>query len=172
MKIKDFTYQPLEIHILYFMEKHKLNTISLSFIDDFCETFVKNISILRFFSDSYKNNYKLYCVKILENYINKTKKDIFEDILERNNKWDIYGISLLYIHIFATISRVFSLRDTFVNKIIFLLSRNIHPDSKKRMTLDETMDKWNKLLEDQTCWDFVNDLENDKFGRLLDELSK
>ena len=172
MKIDDFTYQPFEIHILYFMEIHQLNTISLSFIDDFCEIFVKNMSILRFFSDKYKNNYKLSCVELLKGYINKTKKDIVEDIFERNNKWDVYGISLLYIHVFASISRVFSLKDTFINKMIFFLSRNIHPDSKKRLTLDETMNKWNQLLQDQTCWNFVKDLENDKFGRLLDELSK
>ena len=172
MNIDDFTYQPFEIHILYFMEIRKLNTISFSFIEDFCGTFVNNMSILRMFSDIYRNKYKICCSELLEKYINKTKKEIVEDILERNNKWDVYGISLLYIHIFGNISRVFSLKETFINKMTLFLSRNIHPDSKKRMTLDETMDKWNQLLEEQNSWNFVNELENSKLDNLFDELSK
>jgi hypothetical protein len=173
MDMEDFTYQPIEIHMLYFIEKHELNTVSLSFLDDFCDNFVKNMNILRMFSESYRNDYKRCCIELLTHYVNKPKRVIIEDILERSNKWDVYGITILYIHIFGTISRVLSLKDTFINRITVMLTRNIHPDSNKRMTLEETLNKWNHLLfEENYDWKYINKLDATLLIRLFDELSK
>ncbi len=55
--------------------------------------------------------------------------DIIDDILERNKKWDVYGISMIYLQIFGCISRVFSLKGTFMSKITLELSKNLDPDS-------------------------------------------
>jgi hypothetical protein len=71
--------------------------------------------------------------------------------------WDIYGISVLYLHIFAGFSKVFSLKQTFINKITLELAKNIHPDPSKRSTLSELQESCNKLLN---CdWSFANELD-------------
>jgi hypothetical protein len=108
----------------------------------------------------------------MRKYINRSQEEIVNDILERNDKWDIYGISTLFLHIFGCISRVFSLKGTFISKITIELTRNIHPDSDKRMSLDETLNVFNKYLNEELDWKFVNNLDNNKLPQLFDELSK
>lgn len=171
-KFDDFTYQPFEIHILFYFMRHNMITISYSFIEEFCEEFIGNLSILRLFSENYKKLYKQQCIETLKKYINLSRKEIIDDIFERNNKWDVYGISMLYIQLFGCISRVFSLKGTFISKITLELSKNLHPNSDKRMSLEETLNIFNKLLNEQKTWDFINKLDNSKLEELFDEFSK
>jgi hypothetical protein len=171
-KLDDFTYQPFEIHILYYFIKHNMTTISYSFIEEFCEQFIENLNMLKLFSENYRKQYKQQCIETMRKYINRSKKDIIDDILERNEKWDVYGLSILFAHIFGCISRVFSLRETFINKITVALTRNLHPDSDKRMSLEETLSVFNKCLNEENNWTFINNLDNNKLPQLFDELEK
>lgn len=171
-KLDDFTYQPLEIHILYYFVKHDIKTISYGFIEEFCENYVENLNILRLFSENYKKSYKEECTETMRKYINLSKKQIIEDILERNNKWDVYGTSMIYLQIFGCISRVFSLKGSFINKITLELSKNLHPNSEKRLSLEKTLERFNKLLNEQENWSFVNKLDNSKLEQLFDEFTK
>jgi hypothetical protein len=171
-KLDDFTYQPFEIHILYYFVSHKMITISYSFIEEFCENFVENLHILRLFSENYKKSYKEQCIQTMNKYINLSRKEIIYDIFERNNKWDVYGISILFLQIFGSISRVFSLKGTFISKITMELSKNLHPDSDKRMTLERTLNEFNKLLNQEENWSYINKLSNTKLEQLFDDLSR
>jgi len=171
-KIDDFTYQPFEIHILFYFVKHNMVTISYGFIEEFCEDFVENLHILRLFSENYKKTYKEKCIETMRKYINLSRKQIIDDIFERNNKWDVYGISMIFLQLFGCISRVFSLKGTFISKITLELSKNLHPDSEKRMSLEETLNIFNKYLNEETDWKFVNSLDNSKLTLLFDEFEK
>lgn len=170
--ITDFTYLPIEIHVLYYILKNNLKTISYSFIEEFCEIFVENLNILRLFSGNYRTTYKEQCVETLRKYINLPIEDIIGDILERNNKWDIYGISMLYLQIFGCISRIFSLKGTFISKITIELSKNLHPNPDKRYDIENTLYIFNKHLNEENNWKIVNNLDNNKLAQLFDELSK
>ena len=171
-ELDNFTYQPIEIHILYHFIKHKLVYINYQFCEEFCEEFVNNLSILRLFSDNYKKSYKKACVEFMERYINKPRKEVIDDILERNDKWDVYGISMLYIQLFGCISKVFSQKGNFLSKITIELSKNLHPDSNKRRNLEETLNIFNDMLNQQKEWKFINNLNNNLLNKLFDEFSK
>ena len=171
-KLDDFTYQPFEIHLLFYFVKHNMVTISDNFIEEFCENFVENLHILRLFSENYKKSYKEQCIQTMNKYINLSRKEIIYDIFERNNKWDVYGISILFLQIFGSISRVFSLKGTFISKITMELSKNLHPDSDKRMTLERTLNEFNKLLNQEENWSYINKLSNTKLEQLFDDLSR
>jgi len=172
LKKIDFTYQPLEINILFYFINSNITTISYSFIEDFCENYIRNLSILELFSENYKKIYKEQCIETMTKYINKPTNEIIANILERNNKWDVYGISILYLQIFGCISRVFSLKGTFISKITLELSKNIHPNSDKRMSLEKTYEIFNKLLNEENNWNFINELDNKKLRQLFVELDK
>jgi hypothetical protein len=171
-KLDDFTYLPIEIHVIFYFIKNEMSTISYTFIEEFCELFVENLNILKLFSANYKKIYKDKCIETLKKYINQSKQYIINDILERHNKWDIYGISMLYIQIFGSISRIFSLKGTFISKIVLELTKNLHPDSDKRMTLEETFHSFNILLHQQQDWSFINQLNNDKLDVFFTDLSQ
>ena len=168
--ITDYTLKPFEVHVLFYLIKNDIDTISYSFIEQICEIYIKKINIMQFFSESYKEKYKLACVQSLEKYINKPKNDIILAILEQNDKWDVYSISHLFLHIFGTISRFFSLKNTFINKIILELTKNIHPDPSKRSDLSSLLENFQNLLDGEKDWSFVNYMESNKMEQFFDIL--
>jgi hypothetical protein len=171
-KLEDYTYKPLEVHVLFYLIKNDFNTMSYSLVEEISEMFIKKLSILNFFSEKYKESYKNSCISILKKYINKPKNEIIEDILDNNDKWDGFSLSVLYLHIFHNISRVFSLKQTFINKIIIELSKNIHPDPVMRSSLENMLEKFNKLFNTENDWSYINNLSCDMMPTLFDILDK
>jgi hypothetical protein len=131
---------------------------------------VNNLQVLTFFSPKYKESFQQGCITSLKKYINVPKREIILDILLYCQSWDLYSISVFYLHIFATISRIFSLKDTYINKIVVVLTKNIHPDPSKRGIFSELYENHEKLLN---CdWSFIHGLDHDKMQALYDELTK
>jgi hypothetical protein len=171
-KIDDYTHKPLEVHILFYLIKNDIPYISYSFIEEICENFVNNLSILNLFSEKYKESYKESCIENLKKYINKSKNYVIDEILKQSNKWDVYAVSTLYLHIFGNISRVFSLKQTFISKITIELSKNLNPDPSKRQSLENLLEICNKLLNDEKDWSFVKKLSSDKMSKLFEVLNE
>ena len=168
--LTDYRLKPFEVHILFYLIKNDINTISYSFIEQICEIYIKKLNILEFFSESYKEKYKLACIQSLKKYVNKPKNDIILDILEQHDKWDVYSISHFFLHIFGTISRFFSLKNTFINKITMELAKNIHPDPSKRSDLSTLLENYQNLFDGEKDWSFVNHMDNSKIKQFFDIL--
>jgi hypothetical protein len=163
----DFTCKPLEVQVLFYLIKNNLDTISYGFIEQISEIYISNLSILRFFPENYIISFKNSCIETLKKYINKDKNAIISHIMKKYSTWDNYSISILYLHIFINISNVFLLKDTFINKLIDLLIKNIDPEPLKRESLETTLEKYNSLYEECNDWSFVNLISNDKIGELF-----
>lgn len=163
----DYTHKPLEVHVLFYIIQNNLSTISYSFIEEICEEFVKNLPFLNIFSEKFGASYKEACIASLKKYINRPQTDIILDILENRDKWDVYSLSVLYLHIFGGISRAFSLQPNFITKFTTELSKNTHPSPSKRSSLDELFTNYTLLLSDENDWSFVNKMSRDKMPQLF-----
>jgi len=171
-KTKDYGLKPLEVHVLFYLIENNISTISYSFIEEITEVFIKNLTILSLFSENYRENYKTSCIESLKKYINKPKDYIINDILDHYDKWDAYSLSVIYLHIFGNISKIFSLKQTFIGKITIELSKNIHPDPFKRSSLHKLLENYNIIFNSQKDWTFINKIENEKMGELFSFLEK
>jgi hypothetical protein len=171
-KTKDYGLKPLEVHVLFYLIENNISTISYSFIEEITEVFIKNLTILSLFSENYRENYKTSCIESLKKYINKPKDYIINDILYHYDKWDAYSLSVIYLHIFGNISKIFSLKQTFIGKITIELSKNIHPDPFKRSSLHKLLENYNIIFNSQKDWTFINKIENEKMGELFSFLEK
>jgi hypothetical protein len=154
----NYTYKPFEIHLLFYIVNNQLSTISYSIIDEICDTFVENTHILNMFSKQFKDQYKQSCRDFLKQYVNKPLSYIVSVICQYYDKWDVYSISYIYLHIFGSILRCFSLKQTFFNKIVVELSKNIDPNPSKRDSLCELLKKYNEYLDLDYDWSFVKDI--------------
>lgn len=163
----DYTHKPLEVHVLFYLIQNNLSTISYSFIEEICEEFVKNLPFLNIFSEKFGASYKDACITSLKKYINRTQTDIILDILENRDKWDVYSLSVIYLHIFGGISCTFSLQQNFITKFTTELSKNTHPSPAKRSSLDELFANYTLLLSDENDWSFVNKMSRDKMPQLF-----
>ena len=171
-KTKDYAHKPLEVHILFYLIKNDISTISYSFIQTVCEVFIKNASFLTFFSEEVVSSYKESCVNSLMKYINKPTNDIILDIIENSDKWDVYSLSVLYLHIFNSISHVFSLQPGFITKLLATLFKNTQPDPSKRQSLKQLAEYYDGLFAVEMNWVFVNKLPLNKMQALFDLLGK
>lgn len=171
-KQDDYTYKPLECHVLFYLIRNNLQTISYSLIEVICENYVKKLNILEFFSEKYKETYTTSCISTLKKYINKPKNQIIDDILVNIDKWDIFSLSVLYLHIFHNISRIFSLKHSFINNIVIELSKNIHPNPEIRGSLVNVMEFFDKLFNNENNWTYINKLSCNIMPSLFDILDK
>lgn len=165
-KTTEFINKPLEVHVLFYLIENNLNTLSYSFIEEITNIFMENCTILKLFSQEYKDNFKEECKQTLKRYIDKPKSHIICDILENHDTWDNYSLSYIYLHIIGNISRIFSLKGTFISKFTLILSKNIHPDPKKRETIKESMNKYNQLYYEFTDWSYINSIPLEQLKKL------
>jgi hypothetical protein len=168
----DFTYMPFELHLLYYVTNSPIVNESESFVTEFCDEYVEKMDVLRFFSSTFKENYKNLCMKqMMSTYLHRDKEYIVRDILNRIDKWDIFGFSLIYIHLFACIIHTYSLKHTFLNQMLTSLLVNLHPDSSKRMTIEDTRKTFANHF-DQADWTFMNHIDVHINATLFEEFSK
>lgn len=169
-KITSFTHKPLEIHLLFYLIINNEISLSYSILDIISTNYIENLTVLSFFSHEYRENFKKECIDFLKIYINKPKHIIINEILGFCNTWDNYSLSILYLHIFGNITNVFSLTETFINKLIIILSKNILPNPLKRETLENTMKMYNILFTEFTDWTYVNNIPRYKIDYLYEIL--
>jgi hypothetical protein len=169
-KHNDYTHKPLEVHVLFYLIQNNMPTISYSFIEEICGVFTKNLTVLELFSEKYRESYKATAIESLKKYVNKSKRDVILDILSKYDTWDVYSLSVLYLYIFGHVSKFFSLKTTFINKIALELSKNIHPDPAKRNSLKKLLDNYNNLLLSEKNWDFVTKMEREMMPQLFNTL--
>ena len=165
-KIKNYTYIPLEVHILFYLIINNEETMTYSLINTICENYINNMNILDLFSQIYREKYKNTCLELLKEYINKPKTDIIDVILKYMYTWDNYSLSIIYLYIIGNVSKVFSLNEKIISNLLILLSKNIHPNPLKRESLQGTIDIYNKLFEKYTDWSFINSIPKEKIETL------
>jgi hypothetical protein len=170
--VYDFTNKPLEVHVLFYLIKNDLNTLTDELILSITNKYVENLDILNLFSLSYKDKFKKECIEILNKYKNKPKSDIICDIIEYNETWDSYSISIIYLHIIGNVVRVFELKGTFLSKLIIGLMKNIHPNPTKRENTKSIKHIYNGLFEEFQDWAFINKIPQEKLQKLLDTLKE
>ena len=128
--------------------------------------------ILDIFSQQYRETYYKTSMDCLKKYINKPKLEIISQILTYSNTWDNYELSVLYLHILGNVVRVFSLKDTFINKLTNILSKNIGPDPLKRETIIASIEKLDKLFYEYPNWEYINLISKEKMKNLYYNLLK
>jgi hypothetical protein len=170
--LENFTYQPIEIHLLFYIIKNNIEIFSEIYIEQICDVFIGNLCILDFFSSSYKDSYRAECRFLLEKHIGSSQKVIVKDVLERRNKIDIYCLSVIYLHVFACMMMCFSLKGTAISKIVAAFSKNIHPDPDKRMCLTNFYGFYTEMIDKIDDWNFIKNIDNEKLNVLFVKLTQ
>lgn len=152
----DFTYSPLEVHVLFFLIRNEVETLTLDMIHSISKHFIsQNFNQSTKILEQYTTLLE-QCTKTLEQYVNQPKKIIVKDILSHENTWDHYSMSILYLHIIQKISDFFAPEQIpFIKELISLLNKNIDPDPHLRETIENTLNKVAELYKIHDDWIFI-----------------
>ena len=145
---RDYTYKPIEVHILFYLICRDESIITYSLADTICSNYVKQLLVLRFFSREQISVFETKTMQFIEQFINRRRSDIIIELLYSVNTWDNYSLSVIYLHLLGTFQCVFSLNtSSAMNNMISLLFNNIWIG---RRSLISTMREKDKIIGDFT----------------------
>lgn len=167
--LRDFTYQPLEAHLLYYLVCEECATVSHGLVEECCTAFVAQLTrtVLRWFPERYREAYLAQCRLVLNTYVNQPKVHILQKILTKKHSWDIYSVSFMYLYLVGCIARSHDLRNTFFNRWMIALLRFLHPHPEKRGTLDDLATLLEREPTDEKM-SYVDTLDIAKLHRYLE----
>jgi serine/threonine protein kinase len=142
---------PLEVHLINYI-LHQNDTLSESGMREIAKDYVKNNVVLRAFSPEFNKKYEDECYYELSKYIGKDSDAVIERIIKYWDTWDNYALSLLYIKLLYYLIRNNEgvlIKNKFISFFIELCLKNIHPNPKKRLSVEETLRSFNLFLYNQ-----------------------
>ena len=166
--IPEYYYWPLEIHYINFL-LHENNEPTYQDIVTMAKRYTENNKPLtQNFSKSFLQEYETLCVEVLDSY--RLKSEQVEDLLAFWQGWDNYALSIMYLRILfylnITEKGVSYTENTFVSSFTEILLQNIHPDPRRRLTIQDTRSKFASFFYNPA----VNKVGN--YENILDNLSE
>jgi len=151
---------PIELHILSYLLTNKLSSLSSYNIENIINEVIENNNILNNFGDSVVSSYKKEASKYFNKYVNQTYDFILNDILQYVYTWDNYALSILFLRILIGIHRTIKIKNKFIILFMKLLVNNIHLNPEKRLSIDETINNFNSLLDSIDPQDYKDIIQN------------
>ena len=145
---------PLEIHILCYLNTNKKESISNTNLENIIHDVINSNYILNTFGESFVSEYREDAFKYFSKYVNKNYDFIVFDILKFSHTWDNYALSLLFLKIMIYLHRCCIKPNKFIIHFMKLLVRNISINPEKRLSIIETTNKFEIILDNIDISDF------------------
>jgi hypothetical protein len=134
----EYRHWPMEFHLLSYIITNKMESISKFNIKFIVEDVISRIKL----DLHIKEKYIIEGIQYFNKYINKSVSYIVEDIFIYKSTWDNYSLSILFLDILSSWS---SISNPFIDDFKQILIYNIHPNPKLRLTLNDTLNQFEKL---------------------------
>jgi len=167
---------PIEVHYICYLLNVNENP-SEKEIERICEQYVEGNEILHIlFSNTFVNKYKLECVKTLKSYIGEKYTKAVHSIVEQSYlTWDNYSLSVLMMNLVYLLNFNGFRENKLIIDFSQLLLTNIHPNFKKRMSVEDTIKQFSAItyrdgiIEDSNFSDLVKNI-NVNISEFINEL--
>ncbi len=139
---------PLEVHLINYI-LHVNSEIGEKDMRKLAKDYVSHNIVLRAFSSAFQKRFEAECYYELSKYIGKDSDAVIQRILKYWHTWDNHALSLLYIKLLYYLIRNDSgkiIKNEFVSFFIELCLNNIHPNPKRRLSVQDTIKSFNLFL--------------------------
>jgi serine/threonine protein kinase len=170
--LKDYfyTYAPdyklwcLDIHYLSYICNYPNKNVKDE-IENMVDTYIYHNSALHRLSDSFQKRYRELSIKQLNTYADMGVKKSIEYLYNYSSTWDNYALSIMFLRLLKVFDK--DTNSDFFYFFEMLLSLNIHPIPKQRISVKKTHDYivsyLNKNTNDIAIFQkIVNSIEKDK----------
>jgi serine/threonine protein kinase len=139
---------PIEVHLINYI-LHVNSEIGEKDMRQLAKDYTSHNIVLRAFSPNFQKKYEAECYYELSKYIGKDSDAVINRILKYWDTWDNYALSLLYIKLLYYLIRNDSgkiIKNEFVSFFVELCLQNVHPNPKKRLSVQDTLKSFNIFL--------------------------
>jgi serine/threonine protein kinase len=142
----DYYVWPLDVHILGFLLNKTENKLTKLDAIRIGSEYADNNKSLDVYSDEFKNNYKEFCIKVSNQFVDMEREEVIEKLMSNYATWDNYAISAFYLKTFSFLFENGFYRNELFIYFSQILLLNISPDANKRMSVDETKIKFSEIF--------------------------
>ena len=150
----------LEFHILSFLLTNKLHSLSNNNIEYIVNDVINHNTLLSNFGETIIKNYKNDSIKYFNKYVNKSYEVIIADILQYSHTWDNYALSIMFLRILIGIHKTIEIKNKFIILFMKLLVTNIHSNPSKRLSINDTTNKFEYIIEGLDPIDYKDIINN------------
>jgi hypothetical protein len=138
---------PIEVHYICYLLNVN-NTPSEKDIERLCDEYLNgNETLNTIYSASFTNKFRMECIKSLKPYIGEKYTDVIKRIIEQSYKtWDNYGLSMLMMSMLYLLNFNGFGENRLISELSQLLLMNIHPNFKKRLSIDDSINNFNVII--------------------------
>ena len=146
---------PLEIHLLCYLQTNKLEGLSFHNIETVVKSVIGHNHYLKTFGQKIVDEYLESGLAYFSRYINKSLEWIVTDVTKYAVTWDNYALSICYLKIVIDLyynngsnSKGNNKKSKFLIQFMRLLVGNIHSNPLKRLSIKDTTNKFEILMEE------------------------
>jgi len=159
-RIDNLHIQPIEIVLLFYMDKHNLimftnNHIDI-IIDNYYECLPYNLYIKNDIYESFKTDSKNF----LSQCVGLTRQQILHQTINYIDTWDNFVLNNIYITLFYKLIDTYKLSDTIINKLLTHLLKCVVSCPSERKSSHYMMIIMDQLFMENKNWDFVNNIKH------------
>lgn len=145
----------IEIHFLCYLINVKQN-VSNDDIINIVNQYIKKNPIFNYFSPDFVLKYKNLCIQQLKYYNLFDINNRIKKILSFWKTWDSYSLSIMFLRIICILNYTGFSKNNFTTFFSEILIKNIHPNPKKRYSIEETKFKFSKFIYDKNINNIIS----------------
>jgi len=178
----DYYVWPLEVQVINFIVNETKGRLTEKDAEKIAKEYTETNKGLQVFSKEFIDLYRKSCVKEIKKYVGEERKKVIYKLIEFYKTWDNYSLSILYLKTFEYIFSKGFERNSLIILFSQILATNINPDPSKRLSINETREKFNEIFYvDENVKDYIElvekfdydvDLTTKKINEDLKQLNK
>lgn len=153
---------PPEVHIICFLIHEERSILTLDECKMIITECIKENTVFSFFTENERTELERKFLKRFEKHIGKNRNEVIKDLIKASHTWDNYALSLLYLNIIRRLFPETEDGNEFIQKMSDLLKKNVSTDYLERLTLNETMNEFEKIIQ--------SDIKTSKYYDLMEQL--
>lgn len=158
--IENLNIQPIEIVLLFYMDKHDLNVLTVEHIDIIILNYYEYLPIKDYINKELLDEFKINGKDFLSEFIGKSSQQILHQTVNYIDTWDNYNLGIHYVTLFYRLIQNYNLEDTIINKLLTHLLQCIDPVPIVRKNTHYMMIMIDKMYLENQDWNFVNSIDN------------
>ena len=137
---------PLEVHAINYLLHNTESSLTSADVDSICDAYVRSNKALEVFSEPFRELYKSACKRELTRFVSSDRDKAIYAFMSSYKTWDNYALSIIYLKVFEYLFPKGLHRNPMLIGFSQILITNASPDPSKRLTLDDTLDKFNDIF--------------------------
>jgi serine/threonine protein kinase len=150
-KMYFYSYSPkyyiwsIDVHVINYLVNVK-PILSRDALKELINSCVSSNTALRIFSDNFVDRFTKLAYDVYSKYIGVSANIVIKELTKNCKTWDNYALSIMFLNLINFISSDRFTDNKLIIEFSMILLLNIHPDGRKRLTFDETKNRYNKIF--------------------------